>query len=127
MDWNKKDVWTKLGTNFTVEVKHWKRGERNMWNVYAYIGKEHPHFSEFISEELFQPATEVLHFHWGVTFCKGLCEFGKEIHAYQVGSDYAHCYDEPFESVDNRDDAYEVFQDAEILYKQLEEMEAKDK
>lgn len=98
----------------------------NRWNVYAYIYPSHPHFNAFSGESLFQDAAMKLEFHCGPSYVRPYSEQGKPIHCWQVGSDYNHLHDDRFTHMSTKEEATEVFYDAESLFEQLTNMIAKD-
>jgi hypothetical protein len=120
IEYNKSESWATRGDNFCIEVKHWKSGDSNRWNVYAHIFEEHPIFKDIEKQKN-------LTLHWGPTYHKLKTVDDIEKHKWSklsktitIGSDYAHLYDERFEMFSTKEDAWEVFEDAEILFNELQ-------
>lgn len=132
MDWNHKDLWRMSGPDFMVEVSRhteqpssYMRTEEgpNRWAVYAYVYPKHPHFKRFAGREMFQEAASGMPLHCGPSFLHWHYNDDGEPTSVQVGADYHHLYDEHFTHYASRDDAFEVFQDAERLHAWLKECE----
>lgn len=107
--WSHKDLWSKRGNGFCVEVSHHsvplssispELGEHR-WCVYAYIYPDHPHFAKFDgSDSFFQDACQELPLHGGVISNASYLRYhyttdGK-MTCVQVGQDYNHLHDEQF-------------------------------
>jgi len=125
INWQKKNVWHSRGNNFLVEVYHYTVGKyefdhdgSNRWNVYAYIYPTHPHFEAFTSNDMWQEAATIMPFHSYPSHLSKPMYDGK-VTCVKVGSDYNHLYDEDFTFMDTKEEAWEVFQDAERLYNWL--------
>ena len=125
--WNHVEEWYKRGVDFQVMVKRWsfQKSPRNLgdgcqvWNVYALIYPKHRLWDSFEGPNMFQPATSALPLHCGPSYLKyNIGEDGK-IESLQVGSDYRHLGDERFSHYKTREAAWEVFRDAEELFKYL--------
>lgn len=129
-DWEKKDEWWKHGKDFMVVVKHhtvkvdeaacYDSDKGHRWNVYAYIYPKHPHFANFEGPQMWQDASTMMPFHGGPSLLKYPMFDGK-VTAVQVGSDYSHLHDWTFTQAESKEDAYEVFADAEELFNWLQE------
>lgn len=124
-DWAHKDIWTKRGKHFTVEVSRHTVEARdyrgpNRWAVYAYVYPKHPHFKKFHGESLFQPATEPMPLHGGASLLRYHFDAANVITSVQVGADYDHLHDAPFTYMATAEDAASVFSDADELVKWLE-------
>ena len=125
--WNYKEEWHKRGVDFQVMVKRWSFPESNwtrgdgcqVWNVYAYIYPKHRLWDSFEGPNMFQPATSALPLHCGPTFLEYHTGQGGKVSSLQVGSDYRHLGDEHFSHYKTREEAWEVFQDAEELFAYL--------
>jgi len=135
LTWRHCDQWKLKGEHFLIEVvrntvEYHDPDDHiegpNRWNVYAYIYPKHPHFSKFVGDSIFQDATRVLELHCGSSFCHGHAVPGKDVHCWQVGSDYHHLHDDHFTRISTKEDAYEVFYDAELLFTQLNNMIEKE-
>lgn len=136
-DWKHKDEWIRLGKNFAVRVVHWTRPTEDRelgphkWNVYAHITKEHPLFDKLNAalgnRELLYGAVDDLPFHGGVTWYERervpvshwKLEQRDTVCGVCIGSDYAHLHDDRFSHYATRDDAREVFEDADALFAAL--------
>lgn len=124
-DWDHKDVWRRPGKDFSIEItRHsarimddWEGPHR--WAVYAYIYPKNPHFSAFEGPQMFQDAASMLHLHCGPSLLQYPMYEGK-VTSVKVGADYHHLHDERFSHYATKDDAYEVFKDAEELFEQLQ-------
>jgi len=125
--WDHVEEWYKQGVDFRVMVKRWSFTETHwnlkegsqVWNVYALIYPNHRLWDSFEGPDMFQPAASALPLHCGPTFLRyNLGQTGK-IESLQVGSDYRHLGDERFSHCKTREDAWEVFQDAEELFTYL--------
>ena len=124
--WNHVDEWYKQGVDFQVVVKrwslpksHWNLGEGcQRWNVYAHIYPKHRLWDSFEGTDMFQSAASALPLHCGPTSLKYNTKTGK-VESLQVGADYWHLGDERFTNYETREDAWEVFQDAEELFTYL--------
>lgn len=129
MNWNHKDEWSVRGTGFMVQVTRHSvkpieefttyEGE-NRWCVYAYIYPKHPKFSEFTKEDIYQPATENIPLHGDCSFCMIHFNASGERTSVQVGADYNHLHDDYFTHYATKEEAFEVFSDAEKLFKYLD-------
>lgn len=139
--WNKREEW-KTGVYVGqkqvagVKVVRWSfhpegdagedeygrfKSGRNNWNVYAYIYPEHPLFAKFSAHttgdngESYE-LTSAMPLHGGQTFYQ--LNFGAEnrVESVQVGCDYMHCDDDRFNECATREQASEVFNDADELH-----------
>ena len=122
MTWDKKDEWHKHGKDFLVVVKHYTAFVSpefmegpHRWNVYAYVYPKHPQFGKFEGKEMFQPAANEMPFHCGPSFFRVHRDDDGNIASIQVGSDYNHLHDEKFTHMETKEQASEVFDDAEEL------------
>jgi len=134
MDWKHKDMWSIRGKDFMVQIS--RHGEPaheertgcydeegpHRWCVYAYIYPKHPHFAAFKGTDLWQEAAGVLPLHAGCSFLTYHRGDEGQILSVQVGCDYNHLYDDRFTRQATKDEAYEVFEDAEQLVAQLTNM-----
>jgi len=131
-NWDHKDVWHRRGTDFLIEVKRHSepqsQADRDMgvycegphrWCVYAYIYPNHPHFAAFEGPHMWQDAATQLHLHGGPSLLEYPMYDGK-VTCVKVGADYHHLHDERFTRYASREDAYEVFVDADELWTQLQ-------
>ena len=126
--WAHSDTWRLRGSNFLVEVYHWTDASllpgdgTHHWNVYAYIYPAHPRFQRFNTSGvsgMCQPATEDLPLHGGVSYLE-FPQFNGIITCAKVGCDYGHLHDDAFTHFATREEALQVFADAEHLFKVLE-------
>lgn len=113
-----KQSWVYYGNNFRVETIHWFRTDdnKNKWNIYAYIYPKHPLFDKVTSESLFEVD---LPLHCGASFHQWFFNKDGVVTSKKIGSDYQHIYDDKFESFTTKEDAYEVFNDADELIEYL--------
>jgi hypothetical protein len=124
-NWEPKLEWHRHGKGFLVVVKRWERvpyvetDGKFHWNVYAYIYPSHPRFAFFSGPDMWQPAANALAFHGGPSMLRWAYDDTHKPTSVQVGSDYGHLHDDRFGHYETPKDAYEVFRDAERLYKQL--------
>lgn len=124
LNWAHKDEWRVFGDNFCITITRHSgtpidRSEgRNKWAVYAYVYPEHPLFDELKDKDMF---TTGLPFHCGGSFFQKHESEGK-ITAIQVGADYNHLHDAHYTHYVTREDAGEIFEDAEELFKHLQEI-----
>jgi len=84
------------------------------WCVYCYIYKGHKFFGKELPE---------LPFHGGITYTKKHVDAMGNCTSYQLGADYSHIWDNHFTHMELKEEAEEVFQDAELLYNRLEELD----
>lgn len=127
MDWNHKDEWRKPGKDFLVTVTRHTSSPSvidldegpNRWAVYAYIYPKHPLFGTFDGEHIYQQATESLPFHCGCSFVRKHLSADGVVQSYQAGADYHHYGDEHFTHFATKEEAHEVFIDAEMLFNRL--------
>lgn len=115
---------------FMVEIDHWTSGEwdgysrrgNNHWNVYAYIYPAHPLFANVIGKDA-RHSEEVaaLPMHGGVTLFEVHHAADGSIQSVQIGSDYGHYDDDEYSRMSTKEEAREVFRDAELLYRHLQE------
>ena len=125
-EWDHKDHWRLRGKDFMVEVTrhgttadpYFERGAHR-WAVYAYIYPSHPHFSAFDGPAMWQPAASILPLHGGPSFLRAHVDADGKVTSYQVGADYDHLHDEHFTFYATKEDAREVFSDAEELHEWL--------
>jgi hypothetical protein len=125
-NWNKKDIWTRRSSNFLVEISRHSTESindmygTNMWCVYAYIYKSHPHFDKFDGCRMFQDAACSLPLHAGPSFLKYHRNNDGIITCVQVGADYNHLHDDNYTYYLDEKDAISVFEDADNLFDWLE-------
>jgi hypothetical protein len=125
--WDHKDEWRKHGLDFLVHVtRHngtadeYGRGP-NQWAVYAYVYPKHPHFAKFDGQHMWQEAATMMPFHGGPSYLRWHIDNDGKPTSVQVGADYDHLHDEHFTNYATKEDAWEVFQDAECLVEWLTE------
>lgn len=127
--WSRKDVWHKSGKNFLVEVKRHSEESFNAeycfdsegphrWCVYAYIYPKHPHFAKFEGPNMWQDAASMMPLHGNASLLEYPMYDGK-VTSLKVGCDYHHLHDNHFTQYATPDDAYEVFNDANLLHEWL--------
>jgi len=117
-----KDVWTRRAVTFCVQVSrhtatpHAPGEGPNRWCVYAYLYPTHPHFASFDGDKIFQPAATALPLHAYPSLLERHRDAKGDVASIQVGADYHHLHDERFTDYATREDAAEVFRDAEDLF-----------
>ena len=126
--WDHKDEWRRRGKNFSVLVsRHTALADRetgpNRWCIYAYLYPMHPHFSVFDGHSIYQHAAEIMPLHCGASMVDFPMRNGK-ITAIQVGCDYHHLYDDVYSFIETKEDACQVFEDADTLFDWLQERNA---
>jgi hypothetical protein len=129
--WTHKDEWKRQGDTFCIVISRHEGTPIDFtegihrWAIYAYIYPKHPLFKEFDGEKMFQHATSILPLHWGCSFLR-VHNNGKEITSYQVGCDYHHLHDSHYTHYRTKDDASEVFFDADELFDFLTNFKTKE-
>ena len=129
-----KEEWSRRGKNFTMQIVRWETMSeesfnkmnldigtytgRYVWNVYFYLFPKHRLFAETIEDDMND--CPVNNLHYGCTFSRWHYNEDGEITAKQYGCDYNHYTDERFSFIKNIEDAYEIFNDAEDLFNELE-------
>ena len=88
------------------------------WAVYAYIYPRHPHFASFVGDDMWQESAAIMPLHGGPSYLRRHFYDGKEC-SIQVGADYHHLNDSYVTHYATKDDAREVFLDAESLFNWL--------
>jgi len=123
-EWEHKDVWIQRRLTFAVEVSRHSVGEENKWAVYVYIYPPHSLFATIDHKAgMFQSTCNALPLHGGCSFFRRHLNPEKptETTSYQIGADYDHYWDEGrFRDVATKDEAREVFDDAEELIRHME-------
>jgi hypothetical protein len=128
--WEKKDEWWAHGKNFLVVVKRheltrtdeWEGPHR--WAVYAYVYPKHRHYANFKGEHMWQPAASCMPFHGYPSLLRWHYDERGEPTSVQVGADYNHLHDDRFTRDATKEDAHEVFADAEELFRWLVDSDA---
>lgn len=123
-DWRHKDEWTKSGPNCLVKVSRHETMGENRWCLYAYLYPKHPHFSKFEGDSMWQDAANFFNWHRGCSYLEYHRDNKGEVGSVQVGCDYNHLYDDQFLGMATKDDAWEVFVDADRLLGRLAEIGA---
>lgn len=122
-------MWHRRGKNFLVEVYHhtvpqtelesdmarWGGEGPHRWAVYAYIYPDHPRFAMFNGPDLWQEATQGLALHGYCSLLNYPMYEGK-VTSVKVGADYHHLHDEHFTRYATKEEAAEVFNDADQLF-----------
>lgn len=130
-DWKHKDVWKRSGKNFLLEISRhsvladFDEGPHR-WAVYAYIYPKHARFSKFDGPDMWQEATLNLPMHRGPSLLHWHYDEAMKPTSVQVGADYNHLHDDRFTHYANPEEAYEVFSDAENLFKHLNRTDDED-
>ena len=124
--WDHKDQWRKHGKDFLIVVERFNAptdayGDRGQhrWCVHAYIYPKHLHFAAFNGPQMGQEATGVMPLHGGASLLEYPMYEGKVTSA-KVGADYDHLHDEEFTHMATKEEAWEVFQDADMLFDWLQ-------
>lgn len=130
-NWQHKDEWRLNGKNFLIVVsRHATKSllefdyddlGPNRWAVYAYIYPKHSRFSGFTDDHIYSEAASALPLHQGASLVRFHLDKNAEKTSVQVGADYNHYGDDEFSHMADKDDANEVFADAERLYEFLTE------
>jgi hypothetical protein len=126
-EWKIKECWCKhiyidLTQIANVEIVRWGREENYCWNVYCYIFPTHSLFNKIKGYKNYYKHKELekLPFHGGITYGEKIKSNNtNKIVSIKIGSDYQHCDDNRFKKKVTREEAWEVFNDADILLKYL--------
>ena len=134
-----KTLWYYKGDSFTVEVAVWSNPkEREVlpkelfdsipeyhWNIYVNIFPKHPLFDKVVKEELFDYGID-LPLHWGSSYHKWDYDASGNVVAKRIGCDYQHCDDDRFGKYKTKEQAWEVFRDADELIEFFEVRKAEE-
>lgn len=124
--WLRKDEWSHRADSFLVVVSRLSEprpesrhdmGEHR-WTVYAYVYPQHPLFAKFNPSGGMWGQPD-LHGHWSPSLYRAHCDTTGSIKSHQLGWDYAHDGDSRFSFMATRNEASEVFWDAQKLYDEL--------
>ena len=113
-EWENMESWLKKGITFNVEVKRWSYTSnkilKNMWNIYVYYFRLDDDF-----DKVKENNDDLLgyNFHGGITYHKVEDSF------IRIGCDYAHAGDDRFHTYSTKEEALEVFKDADEIYQYL--------
>lgn len=120
-----KPTWAKRHAMFTVEVTRHQvevhEGDPqgpNRWCVYVHIYPQHPLFSIVYQNEKPVPYGHIP-FHGGCSYSSMSFDRNGQIKSVTLGSDYNHLHDERFSHFTEQREAWEVFDDAERIFKFL--------
>jgi len=117
-----KETWSRRGKDFNIEVTRWEYPSsdepRYVWNVYCYIYPKHKLFG--VPKDEGMGDCPINNLHCGCTFVRWHRD-KDEVISKQYGSDYSHIWDEAMDKIKDPGDAYNVFNDAEDLFNELEE------
>lgn len=119
--WDHKEEWWQRGQNFLVVVRRWASNFEDSfegphrWAVYAYIYPKHPYFAAFNGPHMWQEAATAMPFHSYPSLLEYPMYEGA-ISAVKVGSDYHHLHDDRFTHYATKEEAREVFNDAQELH-----------
>jgi len=134
--WRHKDVWTNrqaLSDNFLIEVvrftsKAYLPNEgQNKWCLYVYVYPEHPLFKKInptVGDTIstYDERLPDMPLHGGCTYTKiHLTDDGTRITSIQIGADYSHYGDERYSWITAKEDASDIFYDADVLFKWMQE------
>ena len=119
--WRKKELWTRLGEGFCVEVSHHLAEHSDYdgphrWCVYVYVYPTHPHFAKFEGDTMFQEAARIMPLHGGPSLLTWHVDNHGKIGSVKVGADYDHLHDEHYRQMQTAEEAHSVFADADELY-----------
>jgi len=129
MIFNKQEHWLARGTGFGVKIVHWRMDgitgtrihDKNCWNVYARIFKQHPFFANYNPRlEYSWEQPDLFPMHGGITWFKKIHDEDDSVAGYEVGCDYLHHGDEFFERCATLEQAAMVLNDAEQIFRILE-------
>lgn len=134
-----KTMWYHKGAGYTVEVAVWSNPkERELlpqnlldaipeyhWNVYVHIFPKHPVFDMVVKDELFDYGAD-LPLHWGSSYHKWDYDASGTVIAKHIGCDYQHCDDDQFGKYKTKEQAWEVFRDADELIEFFEVRKAEE-
>ena len=141
-DWSHKDIWTaraeRNGRICVIEVsrhtKEWVGRQReagnpyidpfedeNGWCIYALIYPEHPLFAliDPSKKEWENEAIQEMPLHGGCTYFVPHFSPAKEITSYEIGCDYSHYGDGHCAHYATKEEAQEIFDDADELMEWL--------
>ena len=132
--WDHEDTWTyrDYRVPFTVEVSRhdgpasdagcYDSTGPHRWAIYAYIYHDHPLFAKFDdTDRMWQEATGGIPFHCGCSYLRRHVNKEGKTTAFQVGCDYNHDGDWSYTQKGTKEDAWDVFGDAERLVEWLKE------
>ena len=120
-DFRKSESWVlrEYMKPWTIEVKHWTDDRGNHWNVYVHIFPKFPGFDALEEKMLTKIPVDMP---WGPSYCKWDRNEKGEVIVKTYGSDYGHIHMERFEKYSTREEAVEVFEDAEHNWNQMSEI-----
>lgn len=128
--WKKKDVWTRDGEKYRVEIsRHDAYGdddEKNRWCFYAWIYRGHWMFDRFSPEQNTWDTPHIEGGHSYPSYFQAHRNNAGEVTAYQKGWDYNHDGDYRFGGMISQEDAWEVFSDANRVFKDLAQQDIED-
>jgi hypothetical protein len=136
IDWKKKEEWQMRGKDCLVTIVHiyegtgfekplfedWEGDSGHRWYVYAYIYDTHPSFSKYKDENLWKETTQNLPLHCGASYFRSQYCGDGSVFSIQVGADYNHFGDSFYTRLATKDEAADVFSDAEELLDKLNNM-----
>ena len=127
--WRRKDIWSREGKNFFIEVSRHEQKRRDdeyshegphRWCVYAYIYPKHPRFAKFEGSAMWQPAATALPMHGGPSLLTLHYADDGKVMSVEVGCDYHHLHDDGYTHLENAQQAFGVFSDADELFDYLQ-------
>lgn len=135
-----KTLWYHRGAGFTVEVAVWSNPKEREalptelldsipeyhWNIYVHILPKHPLFDRVVKAELFDYGIDIP-LRWGSSYHKWDYDSSGAVIAKHIGCDYQHCGDGRFGNYKTREQAWEVFQDADELIEFFEVRKAEER
>jgi hypothetical protein len=127
--WAHKDVWKLAGDKFCVEVSRhavpfsdesgcYDAEGPHRWCVYGYVYPGHRMFDLLTPDgnAWEQPLPDM---HGGCTYFRTHRRDAETITCFQFGADYHHLHDWRFTQMATKEDAFEVFADAQELFAAL--------
>lgn len=122
MNWKHDETWTTNGKNFTLEIAHkiavCDPGP-NRWFITVWLREQHPLFAKAVK---IIDHTELIDFLKTMPMHQGISLITyTQSRVLKLGCDYKHLGDEEFTRMFTSEEAEQVFEDAENLYRWLEE------
>lgn len=136
MNWHNKEVWTRRGDGFTVEVsRYWfypssyyrdpddtwynEAQKEARWYIYVHFLKDSKFFNLLKECQKVNAVNQILPQSLLDLFHGGLTYFNNTEESIQIGCDYYHYGDDAYLSMHTAQEANAVFKDAEQIYRYL--------
>jgi uncharacterized protein Usg len=119
------EIWELSNSLFSVEIVRWEMPdfavmEWNVWNVYVKFFPDFPNFEMFIdSYEKFDSFNLPFKFHCGATFSFFTYNSEGEYLSKKFGCDYMHFGDDTIKKAKTKEEAIQVFKDAQKIHDSL--------